>query len=605
MGGNIDKKINNGDGPYVFRVNGQIHHRIGSLLPLPNNCPKFAELYIFDTKNEIENRIRTLTREEPNEQNLDPEIVKGLQRMLDEYNPLVKIFRQARDFLEKHKGIDISVRIIGADKGDKIQYEIPHQEELAILIVVIEIPKEFLIQAKEDKIQASVESTYPDLQTKYTDPDYIKKRAILATTNDAVDEINDYIISLLPAPEREYYSADSISKCTDTLNDANILYPVEYLNTLNANNFPPHRLKLKVGTPVMLLRNLNQNLGLCNGTRIMMTQLGDTIIEGTIITGTHVGEKTHIPRINLTTKGNRWPFTLCRHQFPIKVCYSVTINKSQGQTLSNVGLYLKKKVFTHGQLYGLKILIENDDGSCGTMTENIVYKEMSITPLSQVRPRVYTYTICVRISRVWEFHGKNDDDTIKHLDLVVIDQKLNPMANQPLSSAAQLHVADKLIRQNNRSELPPEISAIVGEKLTVVIKVYPAKSIHKRGPNKDNKDPTFDILNIKKRHGKDLLLSMFKNEEDTSLLGTSSSQIPKLPPLEPIQQRSEEIKTSGSEAASPYDLQLMEIDQTSSFDNLSLLHKRDFSGADDSDREGTHGGDQLTVFAKASKRKND
>lgn len=207
---------------------------------------------------------------------------------------------------------------------------------------VIEIPKEFLIQAKESKIQALVESTYPDLQTKYTDPDYIKKRAILATTND-VDEINDYIISLLPALEREYYSADSISKCTDTPNDANILYPIEYLNTLNANNFPPHRLKLKIGTPVMLLRNLNQNLGLCNGTRIMITQLGDTVIEGTIITGTHVGEKTHIPRINLTTKGNRWPFTLCRRQFPIKVCYSMTINKSQGQTLSNVGLYLKKR----------------------------------------------------------------------------------------------------------------------------------------------------------------------------------------------------------------------------------------------------------------------
>ena len=83
----------------------------------------------------------------------------------------------------------------------------------------------------------------------------------------------------------------------------------------------------------------------------MITQLGDTIIEGTIITGTHIGEKTHIPRINLTTKGSRWPFTLLRWQFPIKVSYSMTINKSQGQTLSNVGLYLKKKVFTHGQLY--------------------------------------------------------------------------------------------------------------------------------------------------------------------------------------------------------------------------------------------------------------
>jgi len=194
------------------------------------------------------------------------------------------------------------------------------------------------------------------------------------------------MVKLLPNQEREYLSADTISKCIDAPNDAQVLYPVEYLNTLNSNNFPPHRLLLKVGVPIMLLRNLNQSLGLCNGTRLIVTQLGDNVIEAIIITGTHTGHKTYIPRINLTTRGNHWPFTLCRRQFPIKVCYSMTINKSQGQTLSNVGIYLKKQVFTHGQLYvavsrvtnktGLKILIENDDGSCGSKTENIVYKEI-------------------------------------------------------------------------------------------------------------------------------------------------------------------------------------------------------------------------------------
>jgi len=194
------------------------------------------------------------------------------------------------------------------------------------------------------------------------------------------------MVKLLPNQEREYLSADTISKCIDAPNDAEVLYHVEYLNTLNSNNFPPHRLLLKVGVPIMLLRNLNQSLGLCNGTRLIVTQLGDNVIEAVIITGTHTRHKTYIPRINLTTRGNHWPFTLCRRQFPIKVCYSMTINKSQGQTLSNVGIYLKKQVFTHGQLYVavsrvtnktcLKILIENDDGSCGSKTENIVYKEI-------------------------------------------------------------------------------------------------------------------------------------------------------------------------------------------------------------------------------------
>jgi len=121
--------------PYVFRVNGQIHHHIGSLLSEPNKIPKFAELYIFDTKNEIENRLRALTKEEPDRHDLNPAIIKGLQEMLDQHNPLVKIFRHAHDLFEEHKGIDISIRILGANKGDPIQYEMPYSEDLAMLIV--------------------------------------------------------------------------------------------------------------------------------------------------------------------------------------------------------------------------------------------------------------------------------------------------------------------------------------------------------------------------------------------------------------------------------------------------------------------------------------
>jgi hypothetical protein len=67
MGANIIKDMNKGEGPYVFRINGQIHHRIGSLLPENGQSPQYAELYIFDTKNEIENRIKALHKEDPQE----------------------------------------------------------------------------------------------------------------------------------------------------------------------------------------------------------------------------------------------------------------------------------------------------------------------------------------------------------------------------------------------------------------------------------------------------------------------------------------------------------------------------------------------------------
>uniref|UniRef100_A0A0A9H7N6 DNA helicase Pif1-like 2B domain-containing protein n=1 Tax=Arundo donax TaxID=35708 RepID=A0A0A9H7N6_ARUDO len=103
------------------------------------------------------------------------------------------------------------------------------------------------------------------------------------------------MLSLLPNNEKKYLSADSISKSFDTCSDANILYPVEYLNTLNANNFPQHNLVLKIGAPIMLLRNLNQSIGLCNGTRLIVTNLGDNIIETKIITGSNIGEKVLMP----------------------------------------------------------------------------------------------------------------------------------------------------------------------------------------------------------------------------------------------------------------------------------------------------------------------
>ena len=91
--------------------------------------------------------------------------------------------------------------------------------------------------------------------------------------------------------------------------------------------------------------------------------------------------------MNLVPSDSSFPFKFQRQQFPIDMCFAMTINKSQGQSLSQVGLYLQCPIFIHGQFYvvvsmvksrkRLKILILYGEVNPCTETTNIVYNEVS------------------------------------------------------------------------------------------------------------------------------------------------------------------------------------------------------------------------------------
>ncbi|XP_022003685.1 uncharacterized protein LOC110901147 [Helianthus annuus] len=139
MGGRIDKTINRGNAPYVFRLSGQNYHTIGSLLPDDGNEPKFSQLYIYDTDNEIFNRQNAVggsnTSFTITESAFDVQIIEELTLMLDTNNALVKSYRQARNCLNEYPYIDLKLCLIGKRSKDGRTYNLPEASEVAALVI--------------------------------------------------------------------------------------------------------------------------------------------------------------------------------------------------------------------------------------------------------------------------------------------------------------------------------------------------------------------------------------------------------------------------------------------------------------------------------------
>ena len=284
--------------------------------------------------------------------------------------------------LHLHQNMHLNTHIQEEANFAKWQLEVGHGEHTDDAFN-IPLPQQFW--CPQNTVDSLIHSIYPDIHLPGHPNNYFSERVILSCTNDTVNKLNDTILAKFPGPEKLFPSVDFIPTSEQTGEDDPLLnYPVEYLNAINCGSLPLSKLKLKVGCPVMVLKNLDAANGVCNGSRGILTRWRNRVLEVKLLTGDHAGETVFIPRISNQPSDEQNAFKFTRRQFPIRLCFSMTINKSQGQSVKFVGLDLRSPAFTHGQFYvavsrvtsvsNLKV-IWNEEVEEGK-TQNVVYKEV-------------------------------------------------------------------------------------------------------------------------------------------------------------------------------------------------------------------------------------
>lgn len=214
-------------------------------------------------------------------------------------------------------------------------------------------------------------------------PEDCVSRAILSPTNAVINVINNIILNRLPGDIKHLLSADSfVSMASVTDNPA---IGTEVLNGISEKGVPDHKLCLKVGSVCILIRNLSFKHRLVNGTKLIIKSISKYRLEASVPGSTEI---VTIPRICFKFSAGRSGIEMIRRQFPVKLAYALTINKSQGQTLDCVGVDLRNNVFAHGQLYvalgrvrssdHVKVLVpeENINNLGQIFTKNVVYRNL-------------------------------------------------------------------------------------------------------------------------------------------------------------------------------------------------------------------------------------
>ena len=243
-----------------------------------------------------------------------------------------------------------------------------------------------------------IDAIFNDVSERYLDVEWLPSRAILVTTNSRMKTTNYKIIGRFPGRSQTFLSADSVvCDNPDDQKAMELKYPTELLNSIETGSSQPeHEIKLKKGFVVMLLRNIRQNCGHVNGTRYVVHNMTKNLLFLRAVSGTCKGSSILLPRMNCIPGKDDFPILGFRRcQFPVRVCFTMTINKAPGQSVpGKLGLDLCSTCFAHSQLYVAlsratypgNVYVCTDNGQ--KKTKNVVYPEVLSVNATKVAQRV-------------------------------------------------------------------------------------------------------------------------------------------------------------------------------------------------------------------------
>ena len=307
------------------------------------------------------------------------------------------------EYIQKQKDYANMLINIGegnCDNVNVIQYEIKESDKIYNdMILYNEDTKninstiglqtvKILILNYTNNIDDAINFVFPD---QFNCIENLCDSAILCATNKSVNKWNNLIQSYNPEEENILLSYDTFDSVDDTKNVLKKMITKDVLESYNMSNVPPHKLNLKINDICFIMRNLNKKEGLTNNTRVRIMYIGKNFVR--VCTLNKYPKFFNIPRIRFNVNlpyGKS--FTMCRLQFPLRLAYSMTYNKSQGQELNKCLVDITSPPFVHGHLYvalsrirnceNIKIFYDNetlfDEDDKIPVLQNYVYKTLKI-----------------------------------------------------------------------------------------------------------------------------------------------------------------------------------------------------------------------------------